>query len=157
MAKPVSIRIILSLAASEHLTLKQIDDDCVPLVPLWRISRRNILYMRQPDEFDDGTGRVFRLNKSLYFLKQASRCWNKKFTSFLCSFGLVASQVDSCVLISRRDNQVIVLAIYIDDGLLAFSNQSYATQFIEHMCQEFQITDCTGSGLLFWPGDRIRK
>lgn len=38
--------------------------------------------MMQPEGFNDGSGKVCRLKKSLYGLKQAS-CWNKKSNSIL--------------------------------------------------------------------------
>jgi len=35
-------------------------------------------YMRQPEGFDDGSGRVYKLKRSLYGLKQAPGRWNKR-------------------------------------------------------------------------------
>lgn len=93
--------------------------------------------MAQPDGFNDNSGRVCRLNKSLYGLKQYSRCWNKKFTAFVRSFGLVASKADNCVFISKKDKEVIILATYIDDGLLAVSDERYAREFVGRLCEEF--------------------
>lgn len=127
---------ILSAAANEKLQLMQID---VKTAFLYGELDEEI-YMRQPDGFDDNSGRVCRVNKSLYGLKQALRCWNKKFTAFLRSFGLVASNADSCVFISRKEKKVIILAIYIDDGLLAVSDTSYAEEFIGRLCDEFRVT-----------------
>lgn len=74
------------------------------------------IYMRQPIGFDDKSGRVCRLKRSLYGLKQASRVWNKKFTDFLQSFGLKISKADPCVFIGKDGDKNIYLAIYIDDG-----------------------------------------
>lgn len=51
----------------------------------------------------------------MYGLKQAPRCWNLKFTNFLKRFNLKASAADSCVFIGRK----IIIALYIDDGLIA--------------------------------------
>lgn len=41
------------------------------------------IYMRQPDMFDDGSGRVCLLKKSIYGLKQASRQWNTQMKNAL--------------------------------------------------------------------------
>lgn len=78
--------------------------------------------------------------KSLYGLKQASRCWNKKFTNLLKSFDLVASKADPCVFIKRNNNKVIILAIYIDDGLIAVSDESDAGDLIERLSKEFYVS-----------------
>jgi len=39
--------------------------------------------MRQPEGFDDGSGRVCKLKRRLYGLKQAPRCWNQRFVDFM--------------------------------------------------------------------------
>lgn len=136
VAKPSSIKMILSIAAKENLKLKQVDVKTAFLYG----SLDEEIYMKQPMGFNDGSGRVCRIDKSIYGLKQASRCWNKKFTSFLRSYGLVASEADPCVFISRKEEKVIILAIYIDDGLLAVSDESCMNDFMDRMCEEFQFT-----------------
>lgn len=98
VAKPSSIKMILSIATKENLKLNQVD---VKTAFLYGNLDEEI-YMNQPVGFNDGSGRVCRLDKSIYGLKQASRCWNKKFTSFLRSYGLVASEAYPCVFISRK-------------------------------------------------------
>ncbi|KAE8970706.1 hypothetical protein PF004_g23654 [Phytophthora fragariae] len=35
-----------------------------------------VIYMKQPERYEDGTDRVCRLLKGLYGLKQASKIWN---------------------------------------------------------------------------------
>ncbi|KAE9114878.1 hypothetical protein PF006_g19408 [Phytophthora fragariae] len=35
-----------------------------------------VIYMKQPESYEDGTDRVCRLRKGLYGLKQASKIWN---------------------------------------------------------------------------------
>jgi hypothetical protein len=74
-----SIRMILCVAASEKLILRQFDVKTAFLYG----NIDEILYMQQPDGYQDGTKRVCKLNRSLYGLKQASRCWNQSFTSVL--------------------------------------------------------------------------
>ncbi|KAI0995287.1 hypothetical protein K3495_g12895 [Podosphaera aphanis] len=41
------------------------------------------IYMKQPKGCEDGTGRVCRLNHTLYGLKRSGRKWNKTLKSFL--------------------------------------------------------------------------
>ena len=36
-----------------------------------------VIYMRQPEGFNNGTDHVAQLLRSLYGLKQAARCWYK--------------------------------------------------------------------------------
>lgn len=74
--------------------------------------------MKQPIGFEDGTNRVCKLIKSLYGLKQASRCWNTKFKKFIKEFNFKESEADSCIFIHKNGANTIFLAIFVDDGLL---------------------------------------
>lgn len=130
-----SIRMILAVSAIEKLKLRQFD---VKTAFLYGELDEEI-YMQQPEGFNDNSGKVCRLNRSLYGLKQASRCWNKKFTDFLKSFGLVASKADPCVFIARMDGKIIILAIFTDDGLIAVSDESDATKLDFALRQKFHV------------------
>lgn len=46
---------------------------------------------------------VCKLNKSLYGLKQASRCWNATFTKFLKEFEFKPCEADICRYIQRQE------------------------------------------------------
>ena len=62
------------------------------------------IYMQQPDGYRaDGqqADHVWKLNKSLYGLKQAGRAWNKKMDTALVELGFQSLHSDSCVYIKR--------------------------------------------------------
>jgi hypothetical protein len=102
-----SIRMILCVAASEKLILKQFDVKTAFLYG----NIDEILYMQQPDGYQDGTKRVCKLNRSLYGLKQASRCWNQRFTSVLSRLGLHPTNADACVFTNGDPKNQLILAI----------------------------------------------
>lgn len=64
-----SIRILLAIAAHEKLVLKQCD---VKLAFLYGEIEEEI-YVRLPDEVDIDDGKVWKLKKSLYGLRQSPR------------------------------------------------------------------------------------
>lgn len=72
--------------------------------------------MEQPEVFCEDENKVFLLKKSFYGLKQAPRQWNKKFTEFLQNLKLVTSLYDECIF--YREDQLLIIAIYVDDGLV---------------------------------------
>ena len=74
----MSIRLILSIAASENIKVMKFDVKTAFLHGEFREE----IYMYQPEGFDDKSGRICKLQKSLYGLKQAPKNWNKKFTDF---------------------------------------------------------------------------
>lgn len=130
-----SVRLILAVAAAEKLFLRQFD---IKTAFLYGDLDEEI-YMEQPIGFSDSTKKVCRLNRSLYGLKQASRCWNHKFTNFLKRFNLSASKADSCVFVGCVSGRKIVLAIYIDDGLIAATHESDIQKLLSELNEQFKF------------------
>ena len=61
-----------------------------------------------------------RLKKSLYGLKQEPRQWYQKFDMFMQSQGFKRTDEDPCLFVQHpRDNQVLMLILYVDDMLIA--------------------------------------
>ena len=105
----------------------------------WKRAMDKKIYMHQPAGYEDGTKRVCKLNKSLYGLKQASRCWNQRFSNMLKSFNLKACSADPCVFVGAFNSEQLILAIYIDDGIIAAQSTATLNKFIEHLTNEFEI------------------
>ena len=137
VAKLSTIRILLSIAANEGLSLRQFD---VSTAFLYGTVKEEI-YTRQPKGYNDGTSNVCRLKKSLYGLKQAPKCWNECIHNFLIETGFLQSDADPCLYVLQRYNVKMVLALYVDDGLIASSDDFVAKKFIEEeLGSRFKIT-----------------
>jgi len=99
------------------------------------------VYMKQPEGYDDGTGRICLLIKTLYSLKQAGREWNRKFDSKMRKHGYMRLQSDLCVYIWHVGKDFAIIAVWVDD-LLIFATtidlQDKARSDIEH---EWEVTD----------------
>lgn len=130
-----SIRTMLAIAAQNRFKVKQFD---VATAFLYGELKEDV-FMKQPIGFDDNSGRVCKLHKSLYGLKQSSRCWNMKFKSFIEEFGFVASESDPCVFISSKDGNIVILAIYVDDGLVIGNNEKSIDSVISHLQKKFEV------------------
>lgn len=72
MVRLKTIRAILALAAIKGFSIQQMD---VKGAYLNRTLKEKVL-MHQPEGYDDGTGQVCLLAKTLYRLKQSSCKWN---------------------------------------------------------------------------------
>ena len=59
-------------------------------------------------------GKVCRLRKSLYDLKQSPRAWFGKFSQAVEEFGMQKSKSDHSV-IYRNSSSGIILVVYVDD------------------------------------------
>lgn len=83
---------------------------------------------------------ICRLNKSLYGLKQAPRCWNREFSSFLKQFKLRETSADKCIFTGRIGDNIVYLALFVDDGLIAAENNEVIETVLEHLKRAFKIT-----------------
>ncbi|BES91891.1 Hydra magnipapillata [Nesidiocoris tenuis] len=136
VAKTSTIRSILSIAASRKLSLTQFD---VSTAFLYGELDEEI-YIEQPKGFEDNSEKVCRLRRSLYGLKQAPRCWNRRFAKYLKSIGFKQSEADSCLFIRKDGENLTLLALYVDDGLLATTKAEQAEVILNQLRQEFKIT-----------------
>ena len=65
---------------------------------------------------------VFRLNKSLYGLKQASQAWYSLFAMFLLTLGFTEAKADPSLFVYRRGDETTYLLLYVDDIVLTASS-----------------------------------
>ncbi|CAI7927318.1 unnamed protein product, partial [Closterium sp. NIES-54] len=76
------------------------------------------IYMKQPEGYDDGSGRVCRLNKAIYGLKQAPRCWYARLVEVLDALGFKVSGCDESLFMTEGEEEKVFLLVYVDDILL---------------------------------------
>ena len=130
-----SVRLILAIAASEDMKLRQFDVKTAFL----HGSLDEEIYMEQPIGFTDNTDKVCRLLKSLYGLKQASRKWNERFLDFIKKMNFEISKVDPCVFIKREDGSLTLMTIYVDDGLIASNDRLVIDIISKQLEKEFEV------------------
>ena len=78
----------------------------------------------QLEGFVDPTnvGKICKLQKSIYGLKQASRSWNIRFDEVVKGFGFIKNEKESCVYMKESGSYVAFLILYVDDILLIGNN-----------------------------------
>ncbi|CAI7812886.1 unnamed protein product [Closterium sp. NIES-54] len=114
----ITLRIFLSIVTVPDLNLMQLDMKNAFLQS--KLDR--VLYMYQPDYFDDGTGRVCKLLKSLYGLKQSPLPWYKALDEVLLGTGWKKSKVDEALYFKASDDGVTCWVLVYVDNLLAASS-----------------------------------
>ncbi|CAI7893004.1 unnamed protein product [Closterium sp. NIES-53] len=65
-------------------------------------------YMTQLRGYEDGTGRVCKLKKSIYGLKQAPRCWYQKLAAFLEDMGFKTSSCDESIFLKGEGEKLVL-------------------------------------------------
>ena len=75
------------------------------------------VYMELPPGFDQGrkVGKVYKLRKSLYGLKQSPRAWFKRFTKAIMMHGYTQDQSDHTLFYHHNNGKVTILIVYVDD------------------------------------------
>ena len=58
---------------------------------------------------------VYKLKRSIYGLKQASRSWNIRFDQAIKSFGFEQNLDEPCVYKRHRDKVIMFLVLSVDD------------------------------------------
>ncbi|CAI7812708.1 unnamed protein product [Closterium sp. NIES-54] len=119
VVKPTTLRTLLAGTAIKGWVVKQMD---VTTAFLNGILEEEI-FMAQPEGFDDGTGRVWKLKKALYGLKQAPRQWYLKLREDLEVIGFSPSSADHSLFMLGEGKQRSFMVVYVDD-ILIFSPSS---------------------------------
>ncbi|CAI7869001.1 unnamed protein product [Closterium sp. NIES-54] len=101
VVKPATLRTLLAGAAIKGWVVKQMDVTTAFLNGVFE----EVIFMAQPEGFDDGSGRVLRLKKALYGLKQAPRQWYLKLRGVLEKIGFTPSTADHSLFMLGEGEQ----------------------------------------------------
>jgi hypothetical protein len=101
------------------------------------------VYMAQPEGFaTEGKEYMgYILKKSIYGLKQASRKWYLKFDEVIKKFGFIENQVDNYIYINTMGSVFIILVLYVDDILLACSDNNLLHETKGFLSSNFDMKD----------------
>jgi hypothetical protein len=104
------------------------------------------VYMTQPDGFVDPkhVGKICKLQKSIYGLKQASRSWNLCFDEVVKGFGFIKNVEESCVYKKISESIVVFLVLYVDDILLIGNDIPMMETVKSSLRKSFSIKDLGG-------------
>lgn len=139
VVKLSSIRMLFALAVEKDLKIHHIDVTTAFL----NGDLEEDLYMEQPEAFiKKGTeNKVCKLRKAIYGLKQAARCWNVKVDAWIIKYGFKRSKYDPCVYIKRNGNNVVAIALYVDDFYIFGNTEKEIDAVKRHVEIGFKIKD----------------
>ena len=138
VAKLVTVRCVLAVAAAHHWHLFQLD---VHNAFLHGDLDEDVYMTPPPGFFKNMDTRVCRLQKSLYGLKQASPNWFSKLSFVLLVAGFNQSQADHSLFTRIRGQSFTLILIYVDDILLAGNDLTDINNFKAMLAQQFKIKD----------------
>ena len=139
VVKFVTIRCILAISASLDFELQQMDVKAAFL----HGDLEEEIYMKQPEGYEDKSrpNDVWKLTKSLYGLKQASRTWYLKLDGCLNALGLRRCEADQSVYVKIEGEVTLIVAVYVDDLILAGNSVALINWLKGELCKNFQMKD----------------
>jgi hypothetical protein len=101
------------------------------------------IYVHQPQEFaiPGKEGKVLRLCKALYGLRQAPRVWNAKLDSTLKGMGFGQSPHEAAIYRWGNGENILLVGVYIVDLVITGTKDAEVEAFKEEMKATFQMSD----------------
>jgi hypothetical protein len=101
------------------------------------------IFMEQPEGFGaEDSSKVCKLVKSLYGLKQAPRQWHAKMDGFLVGvLGFSRNVSDECFHVRVQGGIIAIIALYVDDLLIACNDIGILNEIKEGLSREFEMKD----------------
>ena len=104
---------------------------------------------------------VYYLKKSLYGLKQSGKQWFGKLNGFLKELNLRQMEEDPCVYSIRDGDKILILAVYVDDLIVATNNHKLFDYLKENLVKKFEMRDLEKLnfclGLQFYQNDKTKR
>nr|KYP37068.1 Retrovirus-related Pol polyprotein from transposon TNT 1-94 [Cajanus cajan] len=137
VVKPVTIRIVLSLAVSFQWPLRQLDINNAFLNGMLEED----IYMSQPPGFIEPGNKhlVCKLQKSLYGLKQAPCAWFDRLTSVLLMLGFSKSKCNPSLFIFSTPTATVYMLVYVDDIILTGNFPSLLQKLVNQLNEIFSL------------------
>ena len=139
-AKMTSLRILIQLAAQYGMCIHQLDVKTAYLnAPI-----DCEIYVEQPKGFEtpvNSENLVWKLNRSLYGLKQSGRNWNSLLHDYLIQNGFIQSLADSCVYTRNSKDATVILLVWVDDIIIATNGEQLLLEVKNLLKLKFKMTD----------------
>ena len=140
-ANLTSVRVLMQKAAQENLILHQMDVKTAYLnAPI-----DCEIYMEQPEGYEVKSSSqeklVCKLERSLYGLKQSGRNWNKVLHEHLTKIHFVQNEADNCVYTRETKHDKVIMVIWVDDLIIAASDENALKSVKEMLASRFQMKD----------------
>jgi hypothetical protein len=134
-----TVRILISCAANFGWPLYQLDVKNAFL----HGDLQEEVYMEIPPGLSksEAVGKVCRLKKSLYGLKQSPRAWFDRFRRAICSMGYKQCNGDHTVFYRHFGRRITILAVYVDDIFITWDDEPEIARLKDNLSKEFEVKD----------------
>nr|GEX43537.1 ribonuclease H-like domain, reverse transcriptase, RNA-dependent DNA polymerase [Tanacetum cinerariifolium] len=137
VARIETVRLILALAAYHGWQVHHLD---VKSAFLQRDLKEEV-YVTQPEWFVQpvDSGKVYKLIKALYGLRQAPRAWNVKLDQTLKSLNFKRCNLEQAIYTRRSKTSTLIVGVYVDDLIITGTSRKEIDVFKSQM--KFEMSD----------------
>jgi hypothetical protein len=86
-------------------------------------------------------GKVCKLLKSLYGLKEAPKQWHEKFDKILTSAGFAVNEADKYIYYRYGGGNGVILCLYVDNILIFGNNVDVIKEVKDFLSNNFEMKD----------------
>ncbi|GJS03668.1 ribonuclease H-like domain, reverse transcriptase, RNA-dependent DNA polymerase [Tanacetum coccineum] len=102
-----------------------------------------IFMFTQPEGFiqQGNSGKVYKLTKALYGLRQAPRAWNMKLDQTLKSLDFKKCNLKTSSYTKRSKTSTLIVGVYVDDLIITGTPRKEIDLFKSQMKDKFKMSD----------------
>nr|GEU31800.1 putative ribonuclease H-like domain-containing protein [Tanacetum cinerariifolium] len=96
----------------------------------------------QPPGFEDPdfSDKVYKVEKALYRLHQASRAWYETLSTYLLDNGFQRGMIDKTLFRKRDKSDIMLVQVYVDDIIFGSTRKEMCTEFEKMTHKKFQMS-----------------
>ena len=91
------------------------------------------VYMTPPPGFPHSPQQVYRLCRTIYWLKQAPRVWFERFRDAILALGFIESSSDYALFTCRTPCGVSLLLLYVNDMVISGDDVDSILSLKQHL------------------------
>ncbi|GJS95510.1 ribonuclease H-like domain, reverse transcriptase, RNA-dependent DNA polymerase [Tanacetum coccineum] len=139
VARMETIRLLLAIAATNKWEVHHLDVKSAFL----HGDLKEEVYVTQPEGFikRQDNGKVYRLIKALYGLRQAPRAWNIKLDNTLKSLDFKKCALEQAIYTKTSKDSTLLIGVYVDDLIITGTPKKEIDKFKAQMEEKFEMSD----------------
>ncbi|KAJ1585730.1 hypothetical protein NDA12_001209 [Ustilago hordei] len=102
---------------------------------------KEAIYMKPPEGSGVAPGKVYKVVKGLYGLKQSGREWNQEFDRSLRCMGFFQVECAPCIYTKGQGEDMAIVVIYVDDTLVIAPRLETVLKVKKQIGQRWKMED----------------
>lgn len=153
------IRALIAFAVNRNMHVHQMD-----VVTAFLYGKLvETIYMKQPEGYvkSGQEDKVCLLKRSLYGLKQSSRCWYQELQTHLVQMKFQQSRADPCVFFKWENDTLEIVSVYVDDLIMIADIIDELIKLKQELSTRFKMKDigplsyCLGIAAILREGEIV--